>query len=45
MTIILEEHSLNFQATVSWDDDASKACWKQKFGFRVACGYLFFSAK
>lgn len=31
MTIILEEHSLNFQAIVSWDDDASKACCKQKF--------------
>lgn len=31
MAIILEEYSLNFQATISWDDDASKAYWKQKF--------------
>lgn len=44
MTINLEENSLNCQATISWVD-ASKACWKQKFRFGVACGYLFFSAK
>ena len=44
MTITSEKYSLNFQSTISWDD-ASKICWKLKFEFVVACGYLFFSAK